>query len=134
MERSISFGAVKKGDVVAKREGVGVRVERIACTLGQVTLFGRFTADETLTTEIYGGFDEVVSLLGRSWPPGKTKRDMLLAVDIALTDMWLGRIPPDQARAKLRAALDDYELGLNVPPASEQPTRNESLIDRHMTP
>ena len=116
--KSIPFKDVKPGDVVLRyADGEPRKVERAQ---GTVLVFKNNEA-------INGTPNQLIGLVHRPWPEGKTEEEML---DAVINAAHRPGVFHSYRLSELRAALDAYELGELL---YEEP-QNESLRDRHMSP
>ncbi len=143
--KAICFKDVKLGDVVCQNTNEPVVVEKYERLTDRdedfIALYGKDNGF------LHGHPDDIVGLVHQPWREGKTEEDMYDAIREAISivpDVPYIRDEPDPAREKfakavsaIRKAVEVYELGLPAQagkPLPEEPTRNESLIDRHITP
>lgn len=128
MMKAVCFKEVLPGDVVCQEAG-------------KLRTVGALSENRNPYIELFmeeGGFiqavpDELIALAHRPWPKGTTEQDVLRDIDAAITDLWLGRVTASAGRAVLRNFLEIHELGKPVK-KSDEPSRNESLVDHHMMP
>lgn len=133
MERTIAFIEVRRGDVVSKRKGVLIRVDRVGRRGGEVFLSGVYCQYGDVYADIVGGADELLGFHHRPWDEGKTEEDMLDAIfaEASLPGrMWPmsagSRKQLHEKLVRLRKAIDVYELGLPLEMVRPDPTDTES--------
>jgi hypothetical protein len=139
----ITAAEVQKHDVVRWRMYSAFIVRGV--TKGKDKITQRdvvYLANDPLEDPLAYGPDEEFTLLHR--PSEVSKHQLLATLDAAAervrqalrTDsgqsIYDHLEDPDRAIEKLQEALDAYRL--SKPPAPPAPTRNESLVDRHMIP
>jgi len=121
--RSVRYVDVQPGDVVFEKFGFPHEVEsseqagdvRLNCKGG---------------VHLQGAPGAIIGIIYRPWPEGETESDMARELSTKITMIFRCETWTDsRSLAELREALDTYELGKPL----KQP-RNESLVDRHMTP
>ena len=102
---------LREGDEVLLRESVEIDVEG--------TLRGEEGPEQKPVTYIFDTRGkqwslhpgDIVKLLHRPYPPGKTECDMLEALDAAIRAYWLGLVKPNEGRQAIARALEAWELG-----------------------
>ena len=127
---------LRVGDVVRTTSGVSGTVVKCLGFQQQLNMMAFHLdcmGDQVLLLRVL----EIVELLYRPRQEGRTEQDMLDEI-FALASSFPGRMWPmsEESRralgerlSRLREGIETYELG-----KPKKPQRNESLIDRHMTP
>ena len=116
MMKAICFEDVRPGDVVCRKVGR-------SCTVGALSIeqdpyIQLFTREEGF---VMGRPGELIGLLHRPWPEGKTEGDMWREVMVLVSDLYGQNLPSLRAlglATQLREAIEAYELGkpLEEPP------------------
>jgi hypothetical protein len=109
--KAISFGEVRKGDVVCKRIDQPHEVDRVFRFKGNPSVLNLHCTDEAMLS---GKPEDVIGLLHRPWPEGATERNawacielfILLVLAVRKTSL---RLAP--YLGSLCEAIETYELG-----------------------
>jgi len=114
---------VQSGDVIRFSRPDSVLVNKYhAVTLAVTKVIGKSGWNWVAVGELSTGGTEIVhlcqfseerplELLHRPWSDGKTEADMLAALDKAMDEYEVGLCPGETGRARIRRALEEYELG-----------------------
>lgn len=122
------FQDIRPGDVVCEKEGEYYEIERCGSLLITHPNIHLYIKDKGLAN-LYGHPDQIIGLLYRPWPEGKTEMDMLRNISfqafwtyelkVKMNEPWVhgGELPKkaspelDEAITKLHELIEVYELG-----------------------